>query len=61
MKNDVMGGFRARVVYQMIDLDEMIKMVVLVCLWRRRCDGGGRLRVAVARVRSRGREREREK
>lgn len=34
-------GFRARIVYQKIDRDERVKMVVLLCMWEWRCDGGG--------------------
>ena len=48
-------GFRARGVYQMIDLDERVNLVVLFWVWERRCDGGRRKRGA-ARV-FMGRER----
>ena len=43
-------GFRARGVYQMIDLDERVNLVVVVWLWGRRCGDSRRKRWMVARV-----------
>ena len=54
---DVNGCFRARVIYQMKGKKMMNKMVVVVLLWSRRCDGGGEVRVA-ARFRREGEMRE---
>ena len=59
MKCDVMGGFRARVIYQKKEDKMRVKMVVVVLSWEWRCGGVSRIYGAAARV-CVGRERERD-